>query len=698
MTLNCNEDIQAAVDQATGFLELNGLDSNSILRFRLILEELLFVYGEALGDGTFEIRCIRSRRRIRVVLRVPGKEFNPFEEEKSPILAKTMSGLLHAPVWSYARGKNQIIYAPYLYLPGYQELRYIWKYMKQEKCFFIMAVTAKIMESVLSVVLPILSARMIVAYTDYEFHRILLTALAIAITRLISNAMLAFSEYFHNKSYYGMLNAMELDLQECVLSLENSCMEKFGSGMFIQRLTNDVDRVALGFGQITDKISTILQYTGVLVAIALVSPVMFLYQLSTLVVLTAIEMRRVRILNQDDRRYRKVNERYTGFVTEIIRGSREIKGLNNRETFLNELKTRIENRNELQAQMKNRTNRYKILRWDLREILDFGYMLLLTLLLIRGKITAPRALVLFNYNLGMYAATVIFGQVMEMIKDFSLSAERVYQLMHSPDFPKEHFGTMHCDRLKGNICFRDVSFTYNYKSLEGRGKPVLKHLDFEVKAGESVAIVGKSGCGKTTIFNLLTRLYDVNSGEITIDGINVQSMDEATLRGNIAIVNQNPYIFHMSFRENLALVKPDMTEEEMIHVCRQACIHEEIMSQPDGYDTVLGEGGLNLSGGQRQRLAIARSLLCRREIIMLDEATSALDNKTQNLIQQTISNISDQCTILMIAHRLSTVIHCKKIIFISDGKVLAEGSHETLLETCEEYRELYSQSSTEIMK
>jgi ABC-type multidrug transport system fused ATPase/permease subunit len=187
----------------------------------------------------------------------------------------------------------------------------------------------------------------------------------------------------------------------------------------------------------------------------------------------------------------------------------------------------------------------------------------------------------------------------------------------------------------------------------------------------------------------LCKLYDVNSGSITIDGVNINDLDKDSIRGNITIINQNPYIFNMSIRDNLKLVKDDLTEEEMIKACKMACLDDFINSLEDGYDTIVGEGGVNLSGGQRQRLAIARAFVQKTEIILFDEATSALDNETQASIQKAIDNMKKDYTILIIAHRLSTIVNCDRILFIEEGKVVDSGRHKELLEKNSAYKKLY---------
>ena len=219
---------------------------------------------------------------------------------------------------------------------------------------------------------------------------------------------------------------------------------------------------------------------------------------------------------------------------------------------------------------------------------------------------------------------------------------------------------------------------------------VLNGLSFNIKANETVAFVGKSGTGKTTIFNLLCKMYDINQGDITIDKISINELDKDSIRGNITIISQNPYIFNLSIKENLKLVKENLTDKEIKEACKIACLDDFINSLPDKYDTIVGEGGITLSGGQKQRLAIARALIQKTEIILFDEATSALDNETQTKIQEAISNMKGEYTILIIAHRLSTIINSDRILVIDDGKIVGEGTHKELLKKNKVYKELYN--------
>jgi ABC-type multidrug transport system fused ATPase/permease subunit len=298
------------------------------------------------------------------------------------------------------------------------------------------------------------------------------------------------------------------------------------------------------------------------------------------------------------------------------------------------------------------------------------------------KLTITAALIIHNYQNIVSGFSDGVGYLLETYKDFNLSCTRIFNIIESDEFKKEEFGTKHLKSVEGNFEFKNVTFGYNKQK-------VLKNLSFKVDANTTVGFVGKSGEGKSTIFSLLCKMYDVDKGEILIDGNNINDLDKDSIRGNITIISQDPYIFNLSIKDNLKLVKSNATFKEIKEACKMACLDDFIESLPDKYNTIVGEGGVNLSGGQRQRLAIARAFLQKTEIILFDEATSALDNETQLSIQQAIANLQKDYTILIIAHRLSTIKNCDKILLISDGKVEAEGSHEQLLKKSKTYRELY---------
>lgn len=563
-------------------------------------------------------------------------------------------------------------------------IKFVWKYVKDQKGKLVKYILCNIITVIVSVVVPIISASIIVYLTDSMFYQLLMMTIVLCGLGLLRNLVNYFSRSYSIIIFRESFIKIQTELGQNILKLENKIIDSNSSGVFIQRLTNDTSRLADIFNVLNLYLSRILINVGIFIAVFIINFWAFLYLIVMVFILYLVENKRVKIYNLEDKKFRKDSEKVSGFVGEIVRGIRDIKMLHSEESFSLELHNQVQELNQTRYQMSRVNNQYHLVRFCLQDLFDMGLIFLLVFMIMDGNLAVANALVIHNYMGRVTSIIDVLGILLQSIKDFNLSCSRVFSIMFSDKFSKEKFGDKHLDRVRGDFCFSHVNF--HYDSSE---KKVLNDLSFEVHANETVAFVGKSGAGKTTIFNLLCKMYDVDNGTITIDGVDISLLDRESIRGNITIISQNPYIFHLSIRDNLRLVQPDMTEEDMIHSCKLACIHEFIMSLPDDYDTIVGEGGVNLSGGQRQRLAIARAFLQKTEIILFDEATSSLDNETQREIQKAINNLKKDYTILIIAHRLSTIINSDRILFIKEGYIVAEGTHKELLKKSKDYKELY---------
>lgn len=250
------------------------------------------------------------------------------------------------------------------------------------------------------------------------------------------------------------------------------------------------------------------------------------------------------------------------------------------------------------------------------------------------------------------------------------------------DANKKQLETIKANNIKGNIEFKNVEFQYNSNKL-------FKNLNLKIESNKMIAIVGRSGEGKSTILKLISKGYSVDGGEILIDNYNINDLSEKTIKDNISVVSQSPYIFNLSIKDNIKLANPTATDEEIIEVCKKAQIHDIIDQMEKGYNTLVGENGVILSGGQKQRIAIARALIKKSKIILLDEATSSLDNSNQEKIKNVIKELSKDHTVIIVAHRLSTIVDSDNIFVVNKHKICASGTHTELMNSCEEYRNLY---------
>ncbi|MFG2544037.1 ABC transporter ATP-binding protein [Streptomyces sp. NPDC048232] len=253
--------------------------------------------------------------------------------------------------------------------------------------------------------------------------------------------------------------------------------------------------------------------------------------------------------------------------------------------------------------------------------------------------------------------------------------QRIFEYLDLPIDITERDEPVHLDHIKGEVRFENVGFRY-----DGKGSAVLDGIDITVPAGSSLAVVGPTGAGKSTLGHLVPRLYDATDGRVTLDGVDVRDLDFDTLARGIGVVSQETYLFHASVAENLRFAKPDATDAELETAARAAQIHDHIAALPDGYDTVVGERGHRFSGGEKQRLAIARTILRDPPVLVLDEATSALDTRTEAAVQDAIDALSANRTTVTIAHRLSTVRDADRIVVLDSGRLAEQGTHEELLE------------------
>ena len=556
-------------------------------------------------------------------------------------------------------------------------------YAAKQKKIFITYIFLNILMCVLGAVVPLFTAQQLLKLTDGLLNDLFKISILVLGIQMMMNIIRYFSRKNAHRFFHLVSKDVQVDLAQEVMEIECKDLDKHSSGVFIDRLVKDTTRIADIFIELNFSIMEIVTNIGLLLAIFVINKVMFLYYILAIVIVFIIERIRITKRLEIDKKYRKIAEKTTGLIGELVRGVRDIKVLNAQDSFMKKVNTEITHVNDERYKMSTVNRKYTFLANSVDDILEFLLILLAIWMITTNHLTIANFVIVYMYRGKVFNLLYMISSLIEWYKDFELSATRVFEVIDSDVFKKEKFGKKRLKKVNGDFEFKNVSFGYD-------DKKVLDDISFKVKRNETVSFVGKSGSGKTTIFSLLAKLYDVNEGEILIDGVNVNKLDRDSVRGNISIITQNPYIFNATIRENLTLVKDGLSEKEMIKACKMACLHEYVMSLPDGYDTLVGEGGITLSGGQRQRLAIARALVQKTEIILFDEATSSLDNETQESIQKAINNMKRKYTIMIIAHRLSTVINSDRIMVLNNGKIEDSGTHEELLEKNKYYKKLYN--------
>ena len=557
-----------------------------------------------------------------------------------------------------------------------------WKYIKEARLNLIGYGLVSIVEAIISTIMPLLAAKVILNITNGIINELILSAIIVFFIDLLLYAMVYFKGFFYQKIYQKTLISIQKSLTKEILNLEVQEIDKNSSGLFIDRLNKDTQDIAGLFMEYAYWLSYIITNVGVLVTIFILNKCLFIYAIITSVLIYFINKKSLAKQYEVQKKLKVIQENKTGLTSEIVHGIRDIKILNASNSVLKQAYNKIEESTNEQVHIMNIRRLYSYVENNVRALTDLGLILVGCLLYNKSLLSIPNFIIIYNYQTKVKNLLIGIVKIAEYNKKFNMAANRIYEIIESDKFSKEQFGNISLKKLNGSIKFDNVFFGYNQDK-------VLNNMSFVINPNEKVAFVGKSGAGKSTIFNLITHLYKATSGKILLDDVNINDLDCNTIRNNMSIITQNPYVFNFSIKDNLLLAKEDANLEEIRSACKLACIDDYIMSLPDKYETLVGENGIILSGGQKQRLAIARSLLMHTEIILFDEATSALDNETQSKIQESIDNLTGEYTILIIAHRLSTVIDADKIFVVNDGKIIDYGTHQELLKKCDYYKKLY---------
>lgn len=471
------------------------------------------------------------------------------------------------------------------------------------------------------------------------------------------------------------------------LNLPAEAYEKLSSGEVINRITNDADTLSFTFGRILKMVSSLIASSIVLIYIFINSYIIGLEIILIMLILFLILKKYNPLLKNIHKERKGKQDEFTSLTNESIRGIREIKTLgvkNNLITNMIELIKDIYKKSEKEIDMQKSFN---IKTSFLKSVLECMVFATCVILLYYHKISLTFFIAMTYY---IYRYTWLLEDINDLTQNYqklSVSISRVNDILENRLYEDEKFGNKTLNNIKGTIKFKKVYFSYPDEDN------ILKDFNLELEPNKKIAIVGSSGQGKSTLFNLITRIFDPNKGEIDIDGINIKDLTEEDLRKNISIIRQEPFVFNRTIKENFKIINDKITLSKIRECTKLAYLDDYIMSLPKKYDTVLGEGGVNLSGGQKQRLSIARTLSKGSKIILFDEATSALDNKSQEYIKKTIDNLVKDHTIVIVAHRLSTIIDADIIFVVDNGKVVSSGTHNELLKTSDIYKNLYETES-----
>ncbi len=566
-------------------------------------------------------------------------------------------------------------------------LKKIFKYFKDEKQNIFIYIVTSLIIVILNTIMPFLSAKSLSAITSINLSLMVSLAFIIFVIYLFNELI----RFFNNESGRKIQNNVEIKIKEDVskelFNLEMQNFDKEGTGFFATRIENEPRILANIFSSLRFNITSILTSIGIFFYIFYISPIIGIFFFIVSFINFYINFKRTKRWELERKKDNEMREKYSSNFSELIRGIKDIKVLNLKNYLIS--KTTKEQKELIlyNYQMQKKDQKSYILTSIIHYLMDFLLIIIGVILIKYNMITGASFLVIYMYKGDASYFLNDISSLHRSYKEFDLSLVRLYEMVDGGKYPKEIFGTKKLINLKGNIEFKDVSFSYS-------NKEVLKNLSFKIDACETIGIVGKSGAGKTTIINLINKLYNVCEGTILIDNIDIKDISEDSLRKNISTITQNPYIFNMSIKDNLKIVNPRISDREIKEKCKLCALDKYIDGLPQKYDTLVGENGVILSGGLKQRLSIARALIKNSKIIILDEATSSLDNETQDYIHHSLKKIKKDYTIIIIAHRLSTVKDCHKILVVDDGKIVGFDTHDNLIKNNKVYKRLYKKELT----
>lgn len=559
-------------------------------------------------------------------------------------------------------------------------------YYKPHKKMFILDMTASFFISVIGMVYPVVTNRMLNdLIPNKKIGLIVFAGLTVLLLYLIRMFLEYFVQYYGHMIGTKMQAQMRRDMFKKLESLPYSYFDKNETGQILSRITHDLFEIAeLAHHGPENIIISSLTVIGSFIYLCTINIYLTLIIFTCVPILIGISSYCRKQMRAAFKERRVTNGMINASIESSITGIRVTKAFGGSERELE----KFEKNNSLFVEACRKAYRSMGVFHSTSSFITnvFNVIIIIAggLFLYNGKINfGDYTTFIVSVNVFINPVTVLIG-FMEQFQNGVSGFNRFLEVMNEEP-EKENEGARDISDVKGEIEFKNVSFSYS----EGARK-VLDNISLKIKRGEKLALVGESGGGKTTICHLIPNFYKVNSGEITLDGININDITLSSLRKNIGIVQQDVFLFSGSFKDNILYGRPDASEEEVITASKRANIHDYIMTLPNGYDTEIGERGVRLSGGQKQRLSIARVFLKNPAVLILDEATSALDNTTEILIQSALDELCKGRTTIIVAHRLSTVKNADEIVVIDRGKITEKGTHDELIKLGGTYKNLYS--------
>ena len=582
-----------------------------------------------------------------------------------------------------------------------KELQYLNKYFIKYKYRFLLGIFITIVAQIFSLFTPKLISRSFKLIEEYTQNAVALDAVK---SQLLQNIALILGTtiiagiltFVMRQTLIVMSRHVEFDLKNEVFKhyeiLDQNFYKRNRTGDLMNRISEDVAKVRMYVGPaVMYTINTLIRFTVVIIFMYNVSPKLTLYTLLPLPFLSYIIYKLSNEINIRSTAFQQYLSKISSYTQEVFSGIRVIKAYS------------LESQN--QETITNLANESKVKSMSLAKVQSLFGPLMVTLIGVSNLVVIYfGGLMYINHdpeiqNIGIIAEFILYvnmltwpvasiGWVSSLVQEAEASQKRINEFLKTQ--PEIQNKNTEKSTIQGSITFDKVSFTYEDTNIRA-----LNNISFSINKGETLAILGKTGSGKSSILSLITRMYDIKEGTITIDGIPIDQVNLFDLRESIGIVPQDAFLFSDTIKNNIKFGKEDATDEEVITAAKKAAVHENIIQFNQQYETVLGERGITLSGGQKQRVSIARAIIKDSEILLLDDCLSAVDTETEETILQNLLEISSNKTTIIVSHRVSSAKNADKIIILENGEIHQEGTHNQLINQEGYYKELYYKQLSE---
>ncbi len=565
-----------------------------------------------------------------------------------------------------------------------------WHYLKEDQYKFIVFAFLVFFGSFFSLVYEYLFGLAVDNLVAGSFYMFSLYLFFHALYSIIDLGLFHFyKELLYTRIEINFFERITKDLFQKGLDLPVRAFDKMRVGELVNKIYTDPQQITNILPKIIRSVSRIIIVIFIIGLAATFSWILTVQFILLIIIKTIISLKYYPQIKSTSKKIKAEKDSFLSLANQIFFGVRDVKALGLKKNMQKLVDKNVKDLFFQSFRVRYFNLSYYTLLGLLGTFMELVIFLTLGYLYFLGDITLALFIAFQWYIWRLFDFSRQIAQLGADYQQVIVSLKRINTILDNELYDDEKFGNRKINKIKGEITFQDVNFAYD-------DQKVLDNFNLTIKPKQKIAIVGRSGVGKTTIFNLLLRFYDPDAGQILIDGMPITEFSQASLRKHIAIIRQEPYIFNKTIKENFKMIKPNITLREIRELCKKVYIDKYIMSLEDKYDTLIGEGGINLSGGQKQRLSIARSLAKKSKIILFDESTSSLDNESQNYIKNTINDLTKDHTVLIVAHRLSTIIDADLIILIDNGEVKAMGKHSDLLMESDLYNKLYQPEALEL--